>query len=243
MVTEDSPIRGYAGLAGKTIAVNALENVADVTLKAALDEHGVDHTQVKYLEVRFADMLAALDAGRVDAAFLAPPFETIARRSGGFRSIGFPFVDVSPSLCSRATSPRGSGPPNTGTCSTASWRRFASPCCMRPSTSRRLARRSATTPSSRTSCSRRSRSGTAGRTAKSWTSSGQPKGLVARSTAIVQVTAVGRPGRRAASRRRRVDGCGSVVGIGAQVLWRAAKATAASRTQSSIAAVIQRVSS
>jgi NitT/TauT family transport system substrate-binding protein len=96
LVNEDSPMRGYADLAGKTVAVNTLGNVLDVSLNAALEQSGVDHTQVEYLEVPFPEMLAALDAGRVDAAFLVPPFETMAQQSGGFRSIGSPMVEVSP---------------------------------------------------------------------------------------------------------------------------------------------------
>jgi NitT/TauT family transport system substrate-binding protein len=97
MVKEDSSIRAYADLAGKTVAVNTLGNVLDVTLNAALDEHGVDPDRVERLEVPFPDMLAALDAGRVDAVFVTPPFETIAT-SGGHRAVGFPFRDVRPDL-------------------------------------------------------------------------------------------------------------------------------------------------
>jgi NitT/TauT family transport system substrate-binding protein len=97
MVKNDSPIRGYEDLAGRTVAVNTVGNVLDVTLRAALAERGVDAARVEYLEVPFPDMLAALDAGRVDAAFVTPPFETIAK-SGDYRAIGFPFVDVRPDL-------------------------------------------------------------------------------------------------------------------------------------------------
>jgi NitT/TauT family transport system substrate-binding protein len=96
MVSKDSEIRTYADLEGKTVAVNTLGNVLDVSLNAALEQRGVDHTQVEYVEVPFPDMLAALDAGGIDAAFVAPPFETIAERSGGYRPIGFPLVDVRP---------------------------------------------------------------------------------------------------------------------------------------------------
>jgi NitT/TauT family transport system substrate-binding protein len=96
MVPRDSPARGYADLAGRTVAVNALENVVDLTLSAVLDRHGVDPDDVERLEVPFPDMLAALDAGRVDAAFMAAPFKTIAERSGDYRSIGFPMDDVRP---------------------------------------------------------------------------------------------------------------------------------------------------
>jgi NitT/TauT family transport system substrate-binding protein len=98
MVKEGSRIRGYADLAGKTVAVNALGNVIDVTVNAALERHGVDPTTVERLEVPFPDMLAALDAGRVDAAFLATPFKTIAERSGSYRAVGFSIYETRPEL-------------------------------------------------------------------------------------------------------------------------------------------------
>jgi NitT/TauT family transport system substrate-binding protein len=98
MVKRDSPIRTYADLAGRTVAVNLLENVLDLTLSATLDRRGVDHGAVERLEVPFPDMQAALDAGRVDAAFMASPFKTIAERTGDYRSIGFPIQDVRPQL-------------------------------------------------------------------------------------------------------------------------------------------------
>jgi NitT/TauT family transport system substrate-binding protein len=98
MVGKESRIRGYADLAGRTVAVNALGNVIDVTLDAALERHGIDHGAVQRLEVPFPDMLAALDAGRVDAAFLATPFKTIAEQSGNYRAVGFSIYETRPEL-------------------------------------------------------------------------------------------------------------------------------------------------
>jgi NitT/TauT family transport system substrate-binding protein len=72
--------------------------VIDVTLNAALEQHGVDHADVDRLEVPFPDMLAALDAGRVDAAFLATPFKTIAEQSGDYRAVGFSIYEARPEL-------------------------------------------------------------------------------------------------------------------------------------------------
>ncbi len=98
MVREDSPVDGYADLEGRTVAVNALGNIVDITLNAALERHGVDPTDVERLEVPFPDMLDALDAGRVDAAFLATPFKTIAEQYGGYRAIGFSIYETRPEL-------------------------------------------------------------------------------------------------------------------------------------------------
>jgi NitT/TauT family transport system substrate-binding protein len=96
MVPRDSRIRGYRDLAGTTVAVNALENVVDLTLSAAVERRGVDRDDVERLEVPFPDMQAALDSGRVDAAVMPEPFKSLAEESGRYRSIGFPLYDVRP---------------------------------------------------------------------------------------------------------------------------------------------------
>jgi NitT/TauT family transport system substrate-binding protein len=98
MARKDSEIRTYADLKGKTVAVNAVANISDVTLKAALDRRGVERGKLELLEVPFPEMLAALDKGRVDAAFLATPFKTMAERSGRYRAVGFPIYDARPEL-------------------------------------------------------------------------------------------------------------------------------------------------
>ncbi len=74
LAPKDSSILGPADLAGKTIAVNTLNNIGDVTIKAALERNGVDPSGVKFSEIPFPDMLAALNAGRVDAAWECEPF-------------------------------------------------------------------------------------------------------------------------------------------------------------------------
>jgi hypothetical protein len=80
-----------------------------------------------------------------------------------------------------------------------------------------------------------------------WRSGGRLWSAAASARTMAQAMVVALPGRREPSRRRAFEGRGwlGVEGIGApdQVLCRAAKASAASRHQSSIAAVIQRVSS
>jgi NitT/TauT family transport system substrate-binding protein len=97
MVPKDGSIRTPADLAGKTIAVNTLKNVADTTTKESLAKHGVDPGSVKLLEVDFPDMPAALKAGRVDAIFEVEPFVTVAE-SQGARALLPPYVETSPSL-------------------------------------------------------------------------------------------------------------------------------------------------
>jgi NitT/TauT family transport system substrate-binding protein len=81
-VPKGSKIKSLADLEGKTVAVNALSNVFDVTLKAAMSKAGADPSKVKFLEVALPDMVAALDTGRVDAAAMGEPFTTLASNAG-----------------------------------------------------------------------------------------------------------------------------------------------------------------
>ena len=73
IVPKGSDVKEIGDLEGKTVAVNTLNNVSQVVVNTALKEAGADYTKVKYVEVPFPDMNAALEAGRVDAAFQVEP--------------------------------------------------------------------------------------------------------------------------------------------------------------------------
>ena len=53
VVDGSSSIRTPADLVGKTLALNALKGVGEVTVKAALDKRGIDPNSVKYLALPF----------------------------------------------------------------------------------------------------------------------------------------------------------------------------------------------
>jgi NitT/TauT family transport system substrate-binding protein len=74
LVPKGSDIASAEDLAGKTIAVNTLNNVGPLTINTALDNRGIEYQDIKYVEVPFPDMNAALEAGRVDAAWVVEPF-------------------------------------------------------------------------------------------------------------------------------------------------------------------------
>lgn len=74
LVPKGGDIRDGKDLEGKTIAVNTLNNVCEVTIKASLEPEGVDVGTLKFTEVPFPEMNAALDAGRVDGACVVEPF-------------------------------------------------------------------------------------------------------------------------------------------------------------------------
>jgi len=86
VAAQNSTIRSGADLNGKTIAVNGLGDFSQVTMEAWIDSTGGDSKTVKFLEVPFPAVAAALTQGRIDAALLVEPFTTLAR--GQVRVIG-----------------------------------------------------------------------------------------------------------------------------------------------------------
>lgn len=97
VVTGSSPIREPADLEGKTVSINTLANLGDITIRAALDNLGVDSSTVKFVEVSFPDMPAMLEQGEVDAAWLTEPFSTSVVEEGG-RVLFDSFVETRPGL-------------------------------------------------------------------------------------------------------------------------------------------------
>jgi NitT/TauT family transport system substrate-binding protein len=97
IVKGDSPIRSPKDLEGKTLAVNTLKNVAELTAKASLAKKGVDVSKLKLTEVDFPDMVPAVDRGRVDAAFAIEPFVSLGLKAGD-RIVDRPYVGTRPGL-------------------------------------------------------------------------------------------------------------------------------------------------
>ncbi len=83
MSAKDSDIREPKDLEGRTIALNALRGVGEVTVKAAMEAEGADPTGVKFIEIPFPEMPAALEKGRVDAIWAPEPFLTQVLGAGG----------------------------------------------------------------------------------------------------------------------------------------------------------------
>jgi NitT/TauT family transport system substrate-binding protein len=78
-----SGIAKASDLAGKTIAVNLTQNIQTLTTSAVLQADGVNAGSVRYVQVPFPDMVAALKAGRVDAVSAVEPFLSAALAAGG----------------------------------------------------------------------------------------------------------------------------------------------------------------
>lgn len=97
LVAGDSDINSPQDLEGKTLAVNTLENVAELTAKESLTKQGVDVSGIELAEVDFPDMNGALAQGRVDAAFQIEPFVSLGLKEG-YRVIDRPYVGTKPGL-------------------------------------------------------------------------------------------------------------------------------------------------
>jgi NitT/TauT family transport system substrate-binding protein len=95
-VRPDSKIASAKDLAGRTIAVNNLNNVGPLTINAALQASGADITRVKFVEVPFPEMGAALAQGRVDAVWAVEPFASAIKASGGAKVLLRPYPLVAP---------------------------------------------------------------------------------------------------------------------------------------------------
>lgn len=78
----DSGIDSAADLAGKTVAVNTLSGMGGLTIREAVRKDGGDPDAVKFAELPFPDMPAALEQGNVDAVWVPEPFLTILLDSG-----------------------------------------------------------------------------------------------------------------------------------------------------------------
>jgi NitT/TauT family transport system substrate-binding protein len=97
VVTRDDSIKTAADLAGKQVAVNTLKNIGDSTIRASVRKAGGDPSSIKFTELPFPDMPAALEAGRVDAVWVVEPFLSATLAQGG-RLVASNYVDTAPDL-------------------------------------------------------------------------------------------------------------------------------------------------
>jgi NitT/TauT family transport system substrate-binding protein len=75
----DSKLTSAKDLGGKTVGVSTLKGLDQLVVEVLVAKLGGDVSAVKFVEMRPPEMLAALQAGRVDAANLEDPEFTAAR--------------------------------------------------------------------------------------------------------------------------------------------------------------------
>ncbi|MBL3699188.1 ABC transporter substrate-binding protein [Leucobacter luti] len=97
VVPEGSPITTAADLAGKTVAVNTLNNIGDSTVRNVVEKDGGDPAKIQFTEMGFPDMPAAIASEQVDAAWILAPHLTRAVAEGA-RVISWNYAETDPDL-------------------------------------------------------------------------------------------------------------------------------------------------
>jgi NitT/TauT family transport system substrate-binding protein len=94
LVAKGSPVSKASDLEGKTVAVNTLNNIVHLMAMAWVDKNGGSSAKVKFVEVPFPQMEAALVAGKIDAASVHEPFAGAALAKNVARVLAHPWSDV-----------------------------------------------------------------------------------------------------------------------------------------------------
>lgn len=98
VTTKKSGIAATKDLAGKKIATNSLASLSEVQTRVALSNAGVDPDSVKIVPIPYANQGAALASGQVDAAQMAEPFLTKAKKDFDIVSLDALDVAIMPHL-------------------------------------------------------------------------------------------------------------------------------------------------
>jgi ABC-type nitrate/sulfonate/bicarbonate transport system substrate-binding protein len=82
MVPTGSDIKSVEDLAGKSIAVNALNTMPHLSTLATLDDAGVDVGKINFVTLDFTQVGQAFESGQVDAATVTAPFNAQIEADG-----------------------------------------------------------------------------------------------------------------------------------------------------------------
>src|SRR6202040_3917305 len=85
IVLKDAPYHSAADLTGKTIGTRDLGNMSYFAARAWIDKNGGDSKSIHWYELSDPLDVAAMKAGRLDAASISEPALTPALRSGDVR--------------------------------------------------------------------------------------------------------------------------------------------------------------
>lgn len=96
IVLKDAPYRTAADLNGKTIGTRDLGNMSYFAARAWLDKNGGDSKSIHWYELSDPLDVAAMKAGRLDAASISEPALTPALRSGDVRVVAPVFDAIAP---------------------------------------------------------------------------------------------------------------------------------------------------
>jgi len=97
MVRNGSPLLSAKDLAGKRVAVNALKNLGDTTIRQSVRKAGGDPNHIQFLPMPFPEMASALQSHLVDAVWVVEPQLSDVLTQGG-QVLASNFVDTAPDL-------------------------------------------------------------------------------------------------------------------------------------------------
>lgn len=100
-VAKNSAIRAARDFEGQAIAVQGLKDLLAITVQAWLAQNGADLTKIKFVELTFSEMAAALERGTVAGAAISEPTLTVAKMTTA-RSIAKPYAAVAPTFYTSA---------------------------------------------------------------------------------------------------------------------------------------------
>lgn len=98
IVAQSSPIRGATDFGGKTVGVAILHGLAEIAVRTWIDKNGGDSSTVKFLELPYSAMGAAVTSGRVDAAHVEEPTLTFLG-TVNYRNIAAPSDAIASQWC------------------------------------------------------------------------------------------------------------------------------------------------
>lgn len=96
LVAKSSPITKVSELAGKTVAVNALQSGEVLMARDVFAKAGVPLANVRFVEIPYPAMAAALERNQVQAAVAIDPFTTMIQSSGAGRVISWVYTETIP---------------------------------------------------------------------------------------------------------------------------------------------------
>ncbi len=97
-VAKDSPLKSPKDLAGATFGVGALGDFNQLSLLAWLDANGVPRDGVRFVELTFGQLGAALQRGTVQAASIPEPLKSAAVAAGQVRAFGDTYLAIQPEI-------------------------------------------------------------------------------------------------------------------------------------------------
>jgi len=92
VVPANSPIREAKDLNGKVVSSGGLRSLGETATRAWVDRNRGDSSTIKFVEIPFPAVGAALEAGRIDAGFMPEPF--LSSRTSSSRVLGYPFAAI-----------------------------------------------------------------------------------------------------------------------------------------------------